>query len=1096
MRRPGLSGQHGAQGRRWRRVIRPSIVVVAIAVCAQSLLGANSWPTYRGDYTRSGYAAGQIPAELTLLWTHEPKQPPSPAWPAPARGSYWQRLARIAPRIVDDHAFHPVAAAGCLLYGSSADDSLVCLDQQTGQLRWRFTTDGPVRYAPTVAGGLVYVGSDDGSVYCIDLANGALRWSRQLAPAERLVPGNGRIISAWPVRTSVAVVDGVAYAAAGLYPTQGVYLAALAAETGEARWRQELEFTAHGYLLVSQDRLVIPTGRSTPILVSRRDGQLIGQIKGLPGSYAVVAQDEVLSGPGNDGAVGAADLQSGESLVTVPAQHVCVSPELAFLSGGGQLRAIDLRQFMQLSRQINELQRAIDPVAKKVEKLSLQPASSDELQAATARLTELTGRRDAMATQRDDCLVWKVKTTRHGSLVATSNAVVVGGSKGAEIRDPRDGRLLDELPVEGAVLGSAIADDQVFLSTDQGRIYCFGSPTAKRSADSATTESGITSDARPWRESVERLLREDYVARFGSTKGFAVVAGADDPTLIAELCEASELTILVVDTDLRAVAALRDLLIEQGVYGRRVAVRHVDPGALPIADYVGNLVVSTRGVAGQAEDRWPADELKRLVRPAGGLAWFDDEQRPAARAPLAGAGSWVHQYGNLENSANSGDELISWDLQLQWFGGPGPSRMVDRHLRAPAPLVAGGRMFVGGENSLVCVDSYNGVEYWSLELPTSQRYSMPYDCGYASLDGETVTIAVGGAAWVIDAKTGQRRHELPVPTPDGETDAHWGYLAVRGDEVLGSVQKPTASRTTPSRDRIDRDYANSQPLVTGTAVFAMDRESQEVRWQHDAIVLNPTITVTKEFVYFVAAEAALKDHPTGRIPLGELLEGRAELKAIEIQTGALAWSCPLEPHLLACRSILYLQAVRDRLVLSGSYEQDNDSRYRVAVVDAASGDTLWTAEHSKGKPGEFTHGEQVHHPVILGDRLICEPALYDLESGQRLDANGQAGPWMLTRPAHSCGTMSGAGDCLFFRSGNPTVLKLGSDLEGQNRFRSIAPTRPGCWINIIPADGLVLIPEASASCVCHYSLQTSMAFQPKPTTTTAEPISGERPDGG
>jgi len=38
---------------------------------------------------------------------------------------------------------------------------------------------------------------------------------------------------------------------------------------------------------------------------------------------------------------------------------------------------------------------------------------------------------------------------------------------------------------------------------------------------------------------------------------------------------------------------------------------------------------------------------------------------------------------------------------------------------------------------------------------------------------------------------------------------------------------------------------------------------------------------------------------------------------------------------------------------------------------------------------------------------------------------------------------------------------------------------PGCWINIIPAGGLVLIPEASSGCTCGYPLQTSMAFIPK-----------------
>ena len=40
-------------------------------------------------------------------------------------------------------------------------------------------------------------------------------------------------------------------------------------------------------------------------------------------------------------------------------------------------------------------------------------------------------------------------------------------------------------------------------------------------------------------------------------------------------------------------------------------------------------------------------------------------------------------------------------------------------------------------------------------------------------------------------------------------------------------------------------------------------------------------------------------------------------------------------------------------------------------------------------------------------------------------------------------------------------------------------TRPGCWINILPAGGLVLIPEASSGCTCYYSIQTSLALSPR-----------------
>ena len=53
------------------------------------------------------------------------------------------------------------------------------------------------------------------------------------------------------------------------------------------------------------------------------------------------------------------------------------------------------------------------------------------------------------------------------------------------------------------------------------------------------------------------------------------------------------------------------------------------------------------------------------------------------------------------------------------------------------------------------------------------------------------------------------------------------------------------------------------------------------------------------------------------------------------------------------------------------------------------------------------------------------------------------------------------------------------DLESGGPVKKLTQaSRPGCWISIIPAGGLVLFPEASSGCVCSYPLQTSMALLP------------------
>lgn len=1073
------------RGQHWAGLVAGLLAAGCVAAATHAAAPESSpsdWPSYRAGHGRAAYAQRPLSANLQLRWVHTPRQTPQPAWPAPARGSYWQQLTDIAPRVVDDHTFHPVAVGGSVLFASSADDSLVCLDATTGQVRWRRTTGGPVRYAPVVAENRVYAGSDDGHLYCLALADGSIQWQQRLAPVQRLVSGNGRLISPWPVRTGVVVDQGKVYAAAGLYPSQGVYVAALSADTGEFVWRQQIGDAAHGYMLIAEDRLIVPTGRSTPIVLAVADGQLLGKLPGAPGSYAVAVERDIFTGRGNEGALEATRLGVSESLVSIAARHLCVTPDASLLLGSGLLRAIDLTRYTELSAALTAQQNKYKRLADHAAELEASGETPGQLQRIRTELNETTQRIDELNTARNACEKWSLATSHTGCLAAAGDTAVVGGRGGAELHALDDGRLLGQVEIEGIALGIAIADGQLYLSNEQGSIYCFGEHAG--TPDQSSTDAMQNLETAPtdqWQEAVEQIVAEHLTPTFGGTLGYGVVVGGGNLELLDALVRGTDLKLLVLDDDHARVDAIRTRYLEQGVYGTRLAALHAPAGTLPVADYTANLVVSSRRLASEAETRWDTSELMRLVRPAGGVAWLSRAGPPERRPPLPGAGSWTHQYGNLGNTAATDDSHIHWDLRLQWFGGPGPAQMVDRHLRAPAPLAADGRLLVGGENTLVCVDSYHGTEYWRMELPGAQRYSMPYDCGYASLKGDLLATAVRDRVWLVDVQTGDVLQKIAAPRVESVEQPHWGYVGLTSEALLGATQKSTASRTRPSREQIDLDYRNVRPTVACQALFSMDQADGALHWMHEATILNPTIAVGDDRIYFVGSESRrLAEHPTGRIFLSPFMAESPQLVALDLRSGEPTWQRPLDPFMRICTNILYLQATPERLIVSGSYTRDNDSWYRVAVIDNATGETQWTAEHAKEKPGEFSHGEQVHHPVVLGDRLVAEPVIYELATGRRVTPRGEPNSWTIRRPAHSCGTMSGAGDCLFFRSGNPTVMGLDSTLQGERRFRSISPSRPGCWINIIPADGLVLIPEASASCVCHYSLQTSMAFQSVP----------------
>ena len=50
------------------------------------------------------------------------------------------------------------------------------------------------------------------------------------------------------------------------------------------------------------------------------------------------------------------------------------------------------------------------------------------------------------------------------------------------------------------------------------------------------------------------------------------------------------------------------------------------------------------------------------------------------------------------------------------------------------------------------------------------------------------------------------------------------------------------------------------------------------------------------------------------------------------------------------------------------------------------------------------------------------------------------------------------------------------DLASRSGYFHYPIVHASCWINMIPAGGLVVVPEGSSSCVCGYNYKTSMAF--------------------
>jgi outer membrane protein assembly factor BamB len=430
-------------------------------------------------------------------------------------------------------------------------------------------------------------------------------------------------------------------------------------------------------------------------------------------------------------------------------------------------------------------------------------------------------------------------------------------------------------------------------------------------------------------------------------------------------------------------------------------------------------------------------------------------------------------YAEPGNTACSKDELIKGEMAIQWFGRPGPSEMIDRHHRNVPPLFKDGRLFVPGDCIVFAVDAYNGTILWEAEIPNSRRLGVFLDSGSMAVDKQFLYVAAEDKCLGFDVQTGRRRLTYTMLQLIKGERREWGYIAYSNDILFGSGRRKNASYAETSYDADIALWYRNMKLVVSDYVFAMKKNSGKPLWKYkDGLVVNTTITVAGGRMYFVETHSpkALADK-VGRMPVKTLFDGGNQyLVALDMQTGRVVHKKKIDVSNF--EEPIYLNYAKEILLLSGSKLVGNSIRYYYNAFDARSGENLWEVSHDSGLAKDGGHGEYNRHPTIIDDIIYAWPYAYNLKTGEKIDR------WKFDRRGHGCGGVSASAQCMFWRGGNPWMYDLGPD-GGPTRLNTV--TRPGCWINIIPAGGLVLIPESSSGCTCGFALQTSMAYIPVET---------------
>lgn len=1027
------------------KFVSPIWCVVLLGIANVS--NASDWPMWRNDISRSGYTPHAVGGALELEWSRD----------LGANHVAWGEDERIQ----FDASYEPIVLGTNIIIASARNHSVTAFNAESGELAWRVFVDAPVRLAPVGRDERVYFGADDGRVYCLDSTTGSIVWKLDAAPTHRMVLGNERLISVWPIRGGMVIDGDRLLFTAGVWPFEGTFLCSIDLLQEEPQIDRTMldELSPQGHLAISGANLLIPCGRANvsvfdlnsmdPISVSYKS-------RGKTDFHVTADGRRIFHG---DSVLNSEDRSVAPFTVNRPVSdgkrvygtiETVIEDTKEIISS---LAAFDVAH----PQELETFDRKGEPV-KKISIPQLWVLESDEI-------VENDQGPPRLYLKAGDYLYGKRGKTAFAANVSDDGPAI-------EWRHQFKSEPSSMLAAAG----------RLFVVTQNGQVNCFSPPTAagQQSRSDPPRQFEVNVDPDPPKTESQSSSPAVAAAKEADT-GYCVSVGIGDESVLDQILSQTNMHVIVIDDQADRVDVLRRRWNDRGLYGIRAFCIHskVDFESLP--PYMASLLIVNDTGQSEESKRFAADAF-RILRPYGGKAIFAADSQTADNladtakrlagatfeahdglvilsrpGALPGAANWTHEYGDSGNTLMSQDELVRAPFGVLWFGGPASDGELyfNRHYWGPGLTVVDGRMFVQGPQRLAAIDIYTGQILWKKTVRTGSGPGRRGNFFEVEKPGFHFTAAADAnylvypdKCIVLDPKSGEETNTLRLKE---ELD-QWGKVRVWKDLLIVSV-----FQDFPDLGLIPRSIA------------AVNRYTGETQWTKEADLTVPLIAVGSDTVY--AFDGYLQDFydswkRRGLIPKSE---GARSLRAIDARTGQTNWERPIEP----IATWLAFSEDYNTLIVS--------NKAGVTAYRGDNGNEQWTKNEEA--PGFGGHPENVWDKVIIsGDQIIDQRGpgrAFSIETGEEIlhrdPFTGQMVPWQFTKTGHHCNYAIASPHLLTFRAGTAGFFDRSSYSSGR-----LPGFRSGCRNSLIPAGGVLNAPNYAHGCVCSYNLFTSLALVHRP----------------